>query len=240
MKSLTKTAINNYVTKKEPFSLIFFVTNKCNARCKHCFIDFNDPKTFEDELTLVEIEKISKEVGDSLYNINLTGGEPFLRKDLFEIMLLFYCNAKVKSVFITTNGFFTEEIEDFITKFNFLGLDMNLTLSISIDDFEKEHDKNRGIEGLYVKAIYSYFMVEHNGVASNINLTITDNNYSRIVEIYNDLKKRGIKAITLTMMRDEGVAKISSKEKEGIHNAYFKLIKIIESDITNGKMDGYV
>ncbi len=73
---------NVYVSKKEPVSLIHFITNRCNARCSFCFIDFDDPNTLKGELTLEEIDKLTKTLGDSLLNINFTGGEPFTRKDI--------------------------------------------------------------------------------------------------------------------------------------------------------------
>ena len=63
--------------KNEPVSLVHFLTNRCNARCSFCFIDFDDPKTFKGELTLDEIDKLTKNLGKSLLNVNLTGGEPF-------------------------------------------------------------------------------------------------------------------------------------------------------------------
>ena len=72
--------INNvYLTKKEPVSLIHFITNRCNARCSFCFIDFEDPNTFKGELTLEEIEKLTKSLGKSLLNVNFTGGEPLVK-----------------------------------------------------------------------------------------------------------------------------------------------------------------
>ena len=76
---------NLHFTKTEPISLVHFVTNRCNARCSFCFIDFDDPKTFKGELTIQEIDKLTKTLGSSLLNVNLTGGEPFARKDLNDI-----------------------------------------------------------------------------------------------------------------------------------------------------------
>src|SRR3989344_2872711 len=103
---LARIALNSYVFKKEPISLIHFVTNKCNARCKHCFIDFDHPDIFKGELNLEEIDRLTRSLGKSILNVNLTGGEPFLRKDFFEIVEMYFKNAKINSVYITTNGMF--------------------------------------------------------------------------------------------------------------------------------------
>ena len=87
---------NLYLYKNEPISLVHFVTNRCNARCSFCFIDFDDPKTFHGELTLDEIDKLTKNLGNSLLNVNLTGGEPFARKDLIDIAKSYLKNSTMK------------------------------------------------------------------------------------------------------------------------------------------------
>jgi MoaA/NifB/PqqE/SkfB family radical SAM enzyme len=72
--SLPKVVKNILLDRKEPISLVHFVTNRCNARCSFCIIDFDDPKTFSHELTLDEIDALTKNLGNSLLNVNLTGG----------------------------------------------------------------------------------------------------------------------------------------------------------------------
>ena len=51
---------NVYFKKAEPVSIVHFLTNRCNARCSFCFIDFDNPNTFKNELTLSEIEELTK------------------------------------------------------------------------------------------------------------------------------------------------------------------------------------
>ncbi len=62
---------NIYLSRNEPISLVHFITNKCNARCSFCFIDFDDPEIFKGELTLEEIDTLTKNLGNSLLNVNL-------------------------------------------------------------------------------------------------------------------------------------------------------------------------
>ena len=45
---------NIYFAKKEPVSIVHFVTNRCNARCSFCFIDFDHPEIFAQELSIEE------------------------------------------------------------------------------------------------------------------------------------------------------------------------------------------
>src|SRR3989344_1433723 len=78
---------------KNPQSMIVFVTSRCNARCGFCFFwrEIEEKQKFE--LTLEEYEKIAKNYGD-LIQLSLTGGEPFLRNDLYDIMKVFYIHTK--------------------------------------------------------------------------------------------------------------------------------------------------
>ena len=106
--------INNiYFKKKEPVSLVHFITNRCNARCSFCFIDFDDPNTFKGELSLDEINKLTKNLGKSLLNVNLTGGEPFARKDIIDIAKLYIKNTTIQSIYITTNASLPNRVIDF-------------------------------------------------------------------------------------------------------------------------------
>ena len=83
--SLPRILNNIYFLKNEPISLVHFITNRCNARCSFCFIDFDNPDTFKGELSLEEIDLLTKNLGKSLLNVNFTGGEPFARKDIIDI-----------------------------------------------------------------------------------------------------------------------------------------------------------
>ena len=95
-KAKYSSVLNNVLfRKKTPISLIHFITNRCNARCSFCFIDFNNPKTFAGELTLEEIDKVTKNMGDTLLNVNFTGGEPFARKDILEIAKTYIRNTAI-------------------------------------------------------------------------------------------------------------------------------------------------
>lgn len=71
-------------------NLFWETTLRCNAFCKHCGSRAGGNINFDDELTTEEIKKVLQEIADK-YDareilINVTGGEPLLRRDLFEVM----------------------------------------------------------------------------------------------------------------------------------------------------------
>ena len=76
------------IVPPKPFVITYSVTNSCNSRCKTCNlwkIYSDNPNLKNDELKLDEIEKIFRSFG-KIYFFNLSGGEPYLRKDLHEII----------------------------------------------------------------------------------------------------------------------------------------------------------
>ena len=147
---------NVYFKKNEPVSIVHFLTNRCNARCSFCFINFDDPNTFKNELDLDEIDKLTKNLGSSLLNVNLTGGEPFARKDIEEIAKLYIKNTTVQSIYVTTNASLPDRVESFAK--NIINYDKNieLTFQISIDDMPQEHDRVRKISNLFQNCLDTY------------------------------------------------------------------------------------
>lgn len=244
MKNATTLITNAYITWKNPISIVHFITMRCNARCKHCFINFDDPETFRSDMTLAEIQEMSKHMGNSLINVNLTGGEPFLRRDIFEIAEAYFKNAGILSLYITTNGMFTEWTKEFIDKFISSGIKGKLIFAISIDNFEEDHNKNRNVKNLFKNAMTTYKMIQSynkNNIIANIALTVTHHNYDKVVDIYHYLKnEHNVKAFTANAMREEGVVKkIDPEIKKRIYAAYKELTKIIRKDLKDGGTSGF-
>jgi radical SAM protein with 4Fe4S-binding SPASM domain len=233
---------NNYVTKKYPISLVHFVTNRCNARCSFCFIDFDNPDTFKGELSVDEIRKLSLTLGNSIQNINLTGGEPFARKELEDISEIYIKNSKVQSLFITSNGSLPERIESYLNNLTKKFADNKFVFSFSIDAIGKKHDQIRKIKNLFEQCIDSYNLVHRfgNNVFGNISITVSLENYSEVMNIYNQLiEKYKIKAVTAVIVRDEGIYKTPIEDKKKILDAYQKLTNKIKEDKSKNILGGY-
>ncbi|MDD5302703.1 MAG: radical SAM protein [Elusimicrobia bacterium] len=136
----------------QPSYAIFFVTAICNARCKHCFYweEIGSAKASQ-ELQLPEIEKMSRSL--RLIYLSVGGGEPFLRKDLAEIVKAFYDNSGLLFCNIVTNGYYTEQTAAVVRRILAECPRLRLKIQVSIDDFEKEHDENRKVPGIYRRAL---------------------------------------------------------------------------------------
>ncbi len=143
-------------TLNYPSYVIFFVTAKCNAACKMCF--YKEKMSEEDkpdELSPAEYEKITRHI--KLINIlGISGGEPFMRPDLSEIIRIIYKNCSPLVIDLPTNGFFTESVlrqaEDIAGHCPNTVLDLQL----SIDGPEKVHEEIRSLKGGYDKLKETY------------------------------------------------------------------------------------
>jgi MoaA/NifB/PqqE/SkfB family radical SAM enzyme len=131
-------------------SLVHFVTYKCNAKCEHCF--FSKELNKKGELSKDEIFRVISSLGP-LKGILISGGEPFLRSDLAEIVTEYAlkCGAIVAS--IPTNGFEKDRIIAACESILANCKNLNLTIAVSLDDLFELHDKARNFPGGFVKAV---------------------------------------------------------------------------------------
>tara|TARA_B100000965_G_C19566584_1_gene747113 strand:+ start:52 stop:1152 length:1101 start_codon:yes stop_codon:yes gene_type:complete len=233
---------NVHLSRNEPVSLVHFITNRCNARCSFCFIDFDDPKTFEGELTLSEIDLLTKNLGKSLLNINLTGGEPFARKEIVDIAKLYIKNTTIQSIYVTTNASLPDRIENFAKKITDFDNKIELTFQISIDDLPEQHDKVRKVKNLFSNCIDTYRRLKamNDRVTPVVSITVTHENCDDIEKIFNYLTKDcSIESLKCTIVRDEGVFKTPQEKREKIFNAYCWLTDKIKEYTKNKKLRNY-
>lgn len=203
-----KLRVMNLKKLKTPLNLIFYVTNRCNAKCKHCFywkqlnISLGEP-----ELTLKEIKKIVKSLKNRLELVSLTGGEPFLRKDLYSICETFYTINDTERVNIITNGFFVDKTYNLARKLLKKFPQKKLSVCVSIDGLEKTHDAIRGINGLFkiaTKTIQKLIQLQskYNGLLVFVITTVSKENYDDVVKLNKIVSELG--AIhKISLLRDK-------------------------------------
>ena len=138
----------------QPITLTFSVTGMCQSNCKTCYVgrEFrrNPRRIRERDLTLEEIEKFFMSLGH-IYFLKISGGEPFLRDDVAQIVELAMRYLKPKIIHIPTNAFLPRKIER-ITRailevMHEGGHGVPLTVKPSIDGIGRKHDDIRGLEG---------------------------------------------------------------------------------------------
>lgn len=120
-------------------------------KCKHCFY-WEDINSRDADLSCGEIKKISKNMDDFLFLL-ITGGEPFIRKDIPEIISIFYNNNNIRKLSIMTNGYFTERIVVDVREILKNCPKIQLILNISIDGVGDRHDEFRNCKGSFQRII---------------------------------------------------------------------------------------
>lgn len=223
--------------KKQPYKLNFAVTSACNSRCKTCDVwkvFQRNPEIIKDDLSLREIELIFKNLPSNFVWLSLSGGEPFLRKDLVDI-----CQAAVENIpslgliSIPSNGLLTKEILGKTEKTLSLSL-KNLFLNFSIDGPEKIHDEVRGIKDGFKKTWATYEKIlalsqREPRLSVNLETTISKYNFNYIENFFKELVADGHK-ITVTIAHTGYLYKNTEGDKEftRLDNDGGKLKTIIE------------
>jgi MoaA/NifB/PqqE/SkfB family radical SAM enzyme len=149
---LTRQALRREPGQTPPF-LILFINSICNLKCEHCFYWANLNR--RDDLTFEEIRTLSAELGP-IENLNLSGGEPFLRKEFAEICRTFIRNNGVRQIYVPTNGWYTAKTVAALTE---ILRDPDLwffVCELSLDGTEAYHDHFRGAKGSFKRAMETY------------------------------------------------------------------------------------
>ncbi len=162
---------------KPPRLIAWELTNACNLACIHCRASaVREPQP--GELTTAEAKHFVDELREYRPILILTGGEPLLREDVYEIAQ--YATGKDLRVVLATNG--TLLTSGIARKLKDSGIQR---VSISIDGATKEtHDVFRGEPGAFEGALRGIDILKTEGIGFQINTTITSRNLDEIPEIY--------------------------------------------------------
>jgi MoaA/NifB/PqqE/SkfB family radical SAM enzyme len=147
----------------------FLVSYRCNARCGMCDSWRMKPGQ---ELTAGEIGAMFAKLG-RLDVVRVTGGEPFLRKDIVEVVDAIQEASRPLVLHVTTNGSLPEEIEAFAARFS---KPRRLSIMVSLDGHRAQHDESRGEDVTYDVAMDTVRRLvalrERRGVDMAVNYTV--------------------------------------------------------------------
>lgn len=176
-------AISKYITllkknrDKNFNELTIFITNYCNLSCQHCFYPTNINNSFS-ELSAEPLRKLASSLPSTCKKIILTGGEPFMRDDLPEIIRIF-SRYGIKDFTIATNGTLTDNIKKFIDSL-FSMKEVRVFFSVSLDGPERIHDRIRKQEGAFQKTINTLKIMKEKNIFFGIQTVVSELNYKAI------------------------------------------------------------
>ncbi|NQT32151.1 MAG: radical SAM protein [Candidatus Omnitrophica bacterium] len=169
-------------------------TSFCNLSCSHCWLSppvKNELDHQENELSVDEIIKVVEEAKElGLSSIKLTGGEPLLRKDLYDLFK--FCSESKISVRIESNGtLISKDMAKMFKKFN---VD---NVSVSLDSFlEEVNDKFRGKKGAFKEALKGIKHLRDEGISTLVIMSLYKENlegFEEFLTLMQDLDVRLVK-----------------------------------------------
>lgn len=176
-------------TFSSPIYMGIDLTEKCNLRCVHCRVSTSDDKLNEIPLNKVKelIDEISKM---KVIQIILSGGEPFIRKDILEI--LEYCvKKKIPDLIVVTNGLLLNE--ERIDKLKKSGLKK---IAVSLDGLKESHEMIRG-KGTFERTLNVIKKLVNNGFEVRVTITLNRLNKEDVTELSTILELMGVKKINV-------------------------------------------
>lgn len=188
-------------------ALNLFVTSQCNARCQHCFYQQNLNK--RDDLTFRQISALSQSLG-KVKVLNISGGEPFLRKDLAKICQLFLNNNQTESFSIPTNGLLPDKITKEAGKILKITEGKKVVICLSLDGTREMHDQIRGVKNNFEKVLESYGKLakmkkKYPHFSLRAGTVVLRKNYQDLFKFFDQVPQLfpEIDAVTLSLCRPE-------------------------------------
>jgi len=162
-------------------------TFRCNSKCQMCYI-WQNPTEPKEEVSLATLSKLPS----GFDNLNVSGGEPTLRKDLGEMIDLLYPKARVTE--ISSNGLHPERLVPIIKKHP------NIKVRFSLEGDQETSDRIRGEKDGYNTKIAGLRMLrEAGGTDLGFAMVIQDENVDQLVNVYEFARKEGFELATSTL-----------------------------------------
>lgn len=177
--------------------LQFHITGNCNLHCKHCYraegnvepLSTNDIKNIIDQFIDLRNEYNKCHGIKKRGHINLTGGEPFIRKDIKEIINYIHSKSNALTYGVLSNGSFIDD--DIIDTLKATGVSF---VQLSIDGNRETHDKLRA-DGDYDRVFRVSEKLTRAGIRVYISFTANAKNYKQLPVVAKECRKKRITAL---------------------------------------------
>lgn len=176
--------------------VFLFITGQCNSKCRTCF--YHEKLNQNNDLTFDQIRRIS-ETSPRFDKLWLSGGEPFMRKELVEIIKMFYDNNGVRVINLPTNGLLGEKIVAETERLMAACPGLTVHLNFSLDGLGATHDAVRGVKGSFSKTMATMELVRKTFGGSprllmNVASVITPEGYDELFDLGVYLLKKDLVA----------------------------------------------
>ena len=162
-------------------------TYRCNSRCQMCYI-WQNPTNPKEEISAKTLEKLP----GGFDNLNVSGGEPTLRRDLADLIDVVYPKARITE--ISSNGLRPDRLLPIIKKYP------NIKVRFSLEGDEATSDAIRGEKNGYATKIAGLRKLrEAGGTDLGFAMVIQDENADQLVRVYEMARAEGVELATSTL-----------------------------------------
>ncbi len=205
--------------------LLIDLIASCNLNCIHCRASDFDKKSFLDFKLIKKILNEAKKLG--VKTITFSGGEPFLRKDIFDLISL----AKGLGFIVRVQSNSLLLNDEKVKKLKELGLDY---IGTGLDGLEENHDKMRSCKGAFRKVLENLNLFLKYGLKTHIEFTATNFNFLDFEEVMKICEEKGVYDVMTRIVLPAGKGKVFdfSLNKEQYRNFLKKVI-----EVKNGKIN---
>ena len=166
-----------------PTDASIILTYRCPMRCKMCNI-WQHPTRQSEEIKASDLRSLPQ-----LKFINLTGGEPFIREDLEEIVE--ECYRHTPRIVISTSGWFEDRVVSLARRFP------NIGIRISIEGLSQKNDELRGREGGFDKGLRTLLTLKDMGIKDiGFGCTVSNHNSRDMLSLYQLSRSLGMEFAT--------------------------------------------
>jgi MoaA/NifB/PqqE/SkfB family radical SAM enzyme len=178
-----------------PTDAIIALTYRCDARCEMCNIWQLKPQEY------LSIDDYGK-VPESLRDINISGGEAFMRKDMVDIVKVVYQKCHRPRIVISTNGFRTAQI---IAAMEELRKTIpNIGIGVSLDGIGETHNRIRGVAHAWENASATLQQLKERGFTNvRIGFTAMNENVHEMRAVYDYAGEMGFQFTTAVAQNSE-------------------------------------
>jgi len=195
----------------QPHNAIVAVTLNCNARCTMCDIWQNDMRGEAEP-------EVFARLPPSLRDINISGGEPFLRRDLPEILSAIKSTNPRTRLVISTNGFQPAKTAQMLPAI--LRADPKVAVRVSIDGMNGTHDEIRGIPNGFKKCVQTLEICREAGVEDlGVGFTLLERNVHELEELHRFAEGRKLQ-LSITVATDSAIYFGENKQSMRPHDSH--------------------
>jgi MoaA/NifB/PqqE/SkfB family radical SAM enzyme len=172
-----------------PFSIVASVSYRCNSRCSTCGVW----RKANDDMRLEEWQRVFARLGRGPLYVTFTGGEPFLRQELADIVLSACQHCQPRLVTVPTNGLLTRRVVEQVENICQGAPAVQIGINLSLDGVGEQHDQIRNVPGTWQRAMDTWqalkaLQPQHPNLVLTIHSVVSTFNLANFFEIYAGLQ----------------------------------------------------